>query len=140
MSRTLVRIVVTLYMKVTPFCLLFVSWFILRYISFYCGPVSTVGIAIDYGLDGLGSNLGGGRDFPPVQTSPGAHQASCKVGTGSFPAVKCGRGVLLTTHHPLLVPRSWKSRAIPLYPPSGLHRACNGINLPLPFTYHFTNF
>ena len=53
------------------------------------------------------------RDFPPVQTGPGAHPASCKVGTGSFPGVKCGRGVLLTTH-PLLVPRSWKSRAIPL--------------------------
>ena len=35
------------------------------------------------------------------------------MGTGSFPCVKCGRGVLLTTH-PLLVPRSWKSRAIPL--------------------------
>ena len=32
------------------------------------------------------------------------------VDTGSFP---CGRGVLLTTH-PLLVPRSWKSRAKPL--------------------------
>ena len=54
-----------------------------------------------------------GRDFPPVQTGPGAHPASCKMGTGSFPGVKCGRGVLLTTH-PLLVPRSWKSRAIPL--------------------------
>jgi len=33
--------------------------------------------------------------------------------TGSFPEVTYGRGVLLTTH-PLLVPRSWKSRAIPL--------------------------
>ena len=33
--------------------------------------------------------------------------------TGSFPGVKCGRGVLLTTH-PLLVAQSWKSRAIPL--------------------------
>ena len=43
----------------------------------------------------------------------GAHPASCTMGTGSFPGVKCGRGVLLTTH-PLLVPRSWKSRAIPL--------------------------
>ena len=52
-----------------------------------------------------------GRDFPPVQTGPVAHPASCKMGTGSFPGVKCGRGVLLTTH-PLLVPRSWKSRAI----------------------------
>ena len=38
------------------------------------------------------------------------------MGTGSFPGVKCGRGVLLTTH-PLLVPWSWKSRAIPLPPP-----------------------
>ena len=36
------------------------------------------------------------------------------MGTGSFPGVKCGRGVLLLTTHPLLVPRSWKSRAIPL--------------------------
>jgi len=54
-----------------------------------------------------------GRDFPPVQTGLVAHPASCKMGTGSFPGVKCGRGVLLTTH-PLLVPRSWKSRAIPL--------------------------
>ena len=35
------------------------------------------------------------------------------MGTGSFPEVKCGRGVLLTTH-PLLVPWSWKSRAITL--------------------------
>jgi hypothetical protein len=28
---------------------------------------------------------------------------------------KCGRGMLLNTH-PLLAPRSWKSRAIPLLP------------------------
>ena len=35
------------------------------------------------------------------------------MGTGSFTEVNHGRGVLLTTH-PLLVPRSWKSRAIPL--------------------------
>jgi hypothetical protein len=46
-----------------------------------------------------------GRDFLPVQTGPEAHPASCKMGTGPFPGVKCGRGVLLTTH-PLLVPRS----------------------------------
>jgi len=30
------------------------------------------------------------------------------MGSGSFPGVKCGRGVLLTTH-PLPAPRSWKS-------------------------------
>ena len=40
-------------------------------------------------------------------------QTSCKMGTGSFLGVKWGRGVLLTSH-PLLVPRSWKSKAIPL--------------------------
>ena len=34
-----------------------------------------------------GSNPGGGgRDFP--QTGPGAHPASCTMGTGSFPRVK----------------------------------------------------
>ena len=54
-----------------------------------------------------------GRDFPPVQTGPGAHPTSCTMGTGSFLGVKCGRGVLLTTR-PLLVLRSWKSRTIPL--------------------------
>ena len=79
----------------------------------HCGPGSSVGIATKLGLDGPGSNPGGDRDFPPVHTGPGAHPASCKMGTGSFPVVKCGPGVLLTTH-PLLVPWSWKSRAIPL--------------------------
>ena len=82
------------------------------YICLVCGPGSTVGIATDYGLDGPGSNPGG--DFPPVQTGPRANPAACTMGTGSFPGVKCGRGVLLTTH-PLLVSRSWKSRAIPLH-------------------------
>ena len=87
----------------------------------------SVGIVTDYGLDGPGSNPGGGRDFPPVQTGPGAHPTSCKMGAGTFLGVKCGRGLLLTIH-PLLVPRSWKSRAH-LYTPSGPHRACNGITL-----------
>ena len=54
-----------------------------------------------------------GRNFPPVQTGPGTHPGSCTMGTGSFPGVKYGRGVLLTTNS-LLVPWSWKSRAIPL--------------------------
>ena len=53
------------------------------------------------------------RDFPPVQTGPGAHPAFCTMGTGSFPEVKYGRGVRLTSYH-FLVPWSWKSRAIPL--------------------------
>jgi hypothetical protein len=78
------------------------------------GPGSSVGIATDYGLGSPGiESRWGARFSAPVQTVPGAHPASCTVGTGSFPGVKCGRGLLLTTH-PLLVPRSWKSRAIPL--------------------------
>jgi hypothetical protein len=50
----------------------------------------------------------GARLSAPVQTGPEAHPASCTMGTGSFPGVRCGRGVMLTPH-PLLVPRS-KSR------------------------------
>ena len=82
-----------------------------------CWPGGSVGIATDYGLDGPGIKSRWGRDFPPVQTGPGAHPASCEMGTGSFPGVKCSRGVLLTTH-PLLAQRPWKSRFIPL-PPTG---------------------
>ena len=78
-----------------------------------CGQGSSVGIATDYGLNGPGSNSGGDEIFRTSRPGPGAHPAPCTMGAGSFPGLKCGRGVLLTTH-PLLVPRSWKSRAIPL--------------------------
>jgi len=69
------------------------------------GEVSSVGIVTDYGLDGPGIESRWGRDFPPVQTCPGAHPVSCTMGTGSFLGVKCGQGMLLTTH-PLLALRS----------------------------------
>ena len=95
-----------------------------------CGPGSSVGIATELRAGRSGIECRCGRDLPPVQTGPGAHPATCKMGTGSFPGVKCDRGVLLTTH-PLLVQRSWKSRAIPLPTLSGPHRACNGITLHL---------
>jgi hypothetical protein len=36
----------------------------------------------------------------PVKPGPGTHPASCTMGTGSFPEVKCGQGVLLTTTPP----------------------------------------
>ena len=77
------------------------------------GPGSSVGIATELWAGCSGIESWWGRDFPPIQTGPGAHSASCKMGTGFFLGVKCGRGVLLTTD-PLLVLRSWKSRAIPL--------------------------
>ena len=57
----------------------------------------------------------GSRFSAPVDTGPGAHPASCTMGTGSFPGVKSGRGVTLTPH-PLLVPWSRKGRAITLLP------------------------
>jgi len=75
-----------------------------------CGSGSSVGIVTDYGLDCPGSNPGWDEIFTRPD-HPGAHTASCKMCTGSSPGVKCCRGVLLTTH-PLLVPRSWKCRAI----------------------------
>jgi hypothetical protein len=76
--------------------------------------VSSVGIATELRDGGSGDrNPVGARFFAPVQAVPGAHPAYCTLGTGSFLGVKYGRGVTLTPH-PLLVPKSWKSRAIPL--------------------------
>ena len=38
----------------------------------------------------------GARFCTLVQTGPGAHPASCRMGTGSFPGVKYGRGATMT--------------------------------------------
>ena len=67
----------------------------------------------DYGLDGPGSNPGGDEIFRPSRPALGPTQPPVKWVPSLSRGVKCGRGVLLTTH-PLLVPRSWRSRAIPL--------------------------
>jgi hypothetical protein len=57
-----------------------------------CGPGSIVGIETSYGLDGPGiESRWGARFSAPVQTGPGAHPASCKMRTGSFPGVKSSR-------------------------------------------------
>jgi len=61
---------------------------------------SSVGIATGYQ-----EGEGGARFNAPVETGPGAHPAYCTMDTGSFPGVKSGRGVMLTTHL-LLVPWS----------------------------------
>jgi len=98
-------------LKVYP--LLFHRVYIYIYIWNFNGSGSSVGIATELRAGRSRIESRWGRVFPPVQTGPGAHPASCIMGTGSFPGVKCGRGVLLTTH-PLLVLRSWKSRAISL--------------------------
>ena len=78
-----------------------------------CGPGSSVGIANELRAGRSGIESRWGRHFPLVHIGPVAHPASCKMGTESFPGVKCGRGVLMNTH-PLLMPWSRKSRAIPL--------------------------
>jgi len=44
-------------------------------------------------------------DVTFLQTGPEAHPASCTMGTGSFPRVRCCRGVTLTPHR-FLVQRS----------------------------------
>ena len=61
-------------------------------------PGSVVDIAIAYGLDGRGIESRWGEIFR-------THPASCTMGTGSFPGVRCCQGVTLTPH-PLLVQRS----------------------------------
>jgi hypothetical protein len=44
-----------------------------------------------------GDRIPVGAIFPaPIQTGPGAHPASCTMGTGSFPGVESGLGVTLT--------------------------------------------
>jgi hypothetical protein len=74
-------------------------------------------ISTDYelGRSGIESRGWGARFSTPVQTSPGAHAASCTMGTRSFPGLNNSRGVRLTPHH-FLVPWSWKGRALPLLP------------------------
>jgi hypothetical protein len=78
-------------------------------------------ISLRHGLDWLRAGRSGdripvGAKFSAlVQAGPRDHPASYTIVTGSFPGVKSGREVTLTPY-PLLVPWSWKSRAIPLLP------------------------
>ena len=58
----------------------------------YCGPGCSVGIATELRAGRSGIESRWGRDFPPVQTGPGPHPASCKMGTGSFPGGKVRPG------------------------------------------------
>ena len=79
-------------------------------------PDSVVGIVTEQRPGRSGDRIPVGARFSaPVKTDPGAHLASCTMGTKSLPEVKSGRGVTLTPH-PLLVPRSRKSTAITLLP------------------------
>jgi len=118
-----------------------VKVFICRSSSGCCGPGTVVGITTFYGLDGPGIESRWEATFSaPLQTGPAAHPASCTIGTGSFTGVKSGRGVTQTPH-PLLVPWSRKSRAIPLLPletvrPVQSVSACTGVH----FTCRMLNY
>jgi len=84
--------------------------------TYLCGPVSSVGIATNYGLDGPGIEFRCQAKFSAtVQIGPGDQPVSCTMGTKNFPGIKSGRSVTLASH-PLLVPWSRKSAAIPLFP------------------------
>ena len=119
-------------------------WIINIIYILYVGRDSSVDIATGYELDGPGDGIPVGARFSaPVQTGPGAHPTSCTMGTGSFPGVKSGRGVTLTPH-PLLVPWSWKSRAIPLLPlwavrPVQSLSACTRVHFTFYVTIHFAS-
>jgi len=78
------------------------------------GPGSIDGITTGYGLDGPGIESRWGRDFPHLfRPALGPTQPPVQWVPGLSLGVKSGRGVTLAPH-PLLVPWSWKSRAIPL--------------------------
>ena len=89
----------------------------------------------------------GARFSAPVQTGPGAHPASCTMGTGSFPGVKFGRGVTLTPY-PLSAVGHERVELYfyTPYGPYGLYRASlpvQGCSLTLPYsseTSAFCNF
>ena len=94
--------------------------FTFTFISFFCGPGSSVVIATGYGLDGPGIECGpgssasiatgygldgpviesrwGARFSALIQTVPGTHPASGTMGTGSFPGIKSCQAVTLTPH------------------------------------------
>jgi len=82
------------------------------------GQVSAVGIVTHYGLDGPGiESRWGARFSTPIQSGPGAHPASCTMGTESFLGVKWhGRGI----DHPHSSSAEVKERVeLYLFSPSG---------------------
>ena len=107
------------------------------------GRDGSVGIVTGYGLDGPGiGSRWGARFSAPVQTGPGAHPASCTMGTGSFPGVKSDRDMTLTPHT-LLVLWPCKGTAIPLLllwavrPVQGLS-ACTRVTFTFTLPSHIT--
>jgi hypothetical protein len=79
-----------------------------------CGPGSVVGIGTVYGLDSSGIESWWGWNFPHLSGPALGHtQSPVQWVPGLSQEVTSSRGVTLTSH-PLLVPWSRKSRAMPL--------------------------
>ena len=79
------------------------------------GRDSSVGIATRYGLDGPGiESRWVARFSEPVQTGPGAHPASCTMGTGSFPE---GKAVGAWCWSPIFSAEVLNRVQLYLYPP-----------------------
>jgi hypothetical protein len=72
-----------------------------------------------------------------VQTCPGAHPASCRMYTGSFPGVK--RPGPVVDHSPLSSADVIERVELYLYSPSGPSCPVLGLTVPLPiFTYNYS--
>jgi len=98
-----------------------------------CGPGSSGGIAPGYGLDGPGSNPGGDKIFHPADRSwgpPSLLQNRYRVFSGG--KVRPGRAA---DNSPPSSAPGHGTVELYLYPPSGSHRACNGITLSLSFLF-----
>jgi hypothetical protein len=77
-----------------------------------------VGIETRYGLDGPGMNPDRREIF---RTGPGAHPASCTMGTGSLPGVKRpGRGVDHPPRSTAEVKQEWSCKSTAPLGPRGL--------------------
>jgi len=77
------------------------------------GPGSSFSIVTDYGLEDLGSNASGDEIFCPSRPALGPNQPPVKWIPGLAQGGKVWLGCA-ADHSPILVPWSWKSRAIPL--------------------------
>ena len=87
--------------------------FVLMYFS-HRGPGSVVGIATGYGLDGPGFESRWGEIFRTSPDRPWGPPSLLHKEYRVFPWGKARPGCNAEPS-PLLVPRSWKSRAIPLF-------------------------
>ena len=75
----------------------------------------------------------GARYYATVQTGPGAHPASCTIGTGSFSRGQSGGGVALTNHYHL-APKLRKEQSFTFTPLMGLRGLFWGeLNLSINF-------